>query len=121
MKGEPNWLIECLGVDDTVRLIEISGGLPLSVPSGMRNSPLALREHFNNCYGAVLAYKLVRYFGGSEIKVPLAAKWRTAFYADQGMSPREIARKLNCSYDTVLRRLRHNPNAARAVSFSSKV
>ncbi len=117
----PDWLIECLGVADTVRLIEISGGLTIWVPSGVGNSSSALRAHFDLEYGPDLARKLVRYFGGGSIKVPLAPKWRTAFYAGQGMAHQAIARKLNCSYGTVLRRLRPDPKAARVVSFLSGV
>ncbi len=105
MANEPEWLIECLGVDDTVRLIEISGGLPLYVPGNIRNSPVRLLAEFDERYGLALSRKLVAYFGGGVIKVPLAQKWRVEVYHARGMSPEAIARELRCNYVTVLRRL----------------
>jgi hypothetical protein len=102
-------LIECLGVDDAVRLIEITGGLKIWVPSGLGNSPSALMAQFEADYGPALTRKLIRYYGGGELEVPLAQKWRTEVYHQRGMSIEAIARKLQCSYITVRRRLGRSP------------
>jgi hypothetical protein len=102
---ELNWLIECLGLEDTVKVIEISGGLQVWVPSGVGASWDSKREEFDAGFGEALAQQLVRYYGGGMIKIPLAAKWRTKFYYSQGMKHAQIARKLQCSVETVQRRL----------------
>lgn len=104
-----NWLVECLGADATLTLIETAGGMQIYVPMVVgatnRCSPAAVLETFNSKFGVELAKKLIRYFGGSEIKVPTAQRWRTMLYAKQGMSTNDIAYKLGCSYRTVQQRL----------------
>jgi hypothetical protein len=122
---ELNWLIECLGLDDTVKVIELAGGLNLWIPSGVGASQDAKRDKFDAEFGKPLAQQLIRYYGGSTIKIPLAAKWMTKFYHHKGLTPAEIARTLRCSIETVYRRINgynklHSPFTATRGDISPK-
>lgn len=80
-------LLELLGTDATIALIEAHGGTRLSVP---RNAGAAcdVRERI----GDESFLRLVQYFGGAVLTIPLARGWRAAIYRQRGMTYREIAR-----------------------------
>ena len=87
-------LVEHLGLDDTVRLIEARGGRQIWVPKGVDNSSEPLRAAFVAEFGEAMTKALIRGFGGGPVWVPLCPDWRTALYAHRGMTPADIAGKL---------------------------
>jgi hypothetical protein len=99
-------LIEHLGLDDTLRLIEARGGTQIWAPKGVDNSSEPLRAAFIQEFGETMTRALIRGFGGGPLWVPLCPEWRTALYAHRGLTPEAIARKLCCHIDTVRRRLK---------------
>lgn len=101
-----HWLIEALGPDDTLRLIEARGGTLLWVPKGVDNSSEKLKADLEAEFDTKMVKALIRAFGGGRIAIPLCEKWRTALYASRGLKQAEIARKLGCTVDTVSRRLK---------------
>lgn len=112
-----SFLIEVLGLDDALRLIEAHGGTTLWIPKGVDNSSARLRENFEQRFGKKMTRELIRSFGGGAIKVPLCPDWRTALYEHQGLSQTEIALKLGCHSDTVWRRLKRRRENADQMSF----
>lgn len=105
------WLIEALGVDDTLTLIEKCGGTPVWIPSGVNNSSVKARVDLEAQFGKPMARALIRAFGGVKLTVPIARGWRICLYHAHGMSNTEIALKLVCHYDSVLRRLSRIPGS----------
>ena len=105
--------IEVLGLDDTLRLLERYGGTKLWIPSGVNNSSVRLREKLEEEFGKPMTRTLIRTFGGDVIKPPLANDWRMAYYASQGLSAADIARKLGRHQDTVWRKLKRARDAER--------
>ncbi|MGH8327259.1 MAG: helix-turn-helix domain-containing protein [Steroidobacteraceae bacterium] len=94
--SELSELAELLGENETLRLIELYGGTRLTVPRVIGDGhPLAAEM------GAEAAARLERFFGGSEVKVPMARSWRSAIYRARGLTYREIARKLGCTESAV--------------------
>lgn len=81
-------LLELLGTDATLALIEAHGGTRLSVPrsAGVTSE---LREQL----GVSGFGRLVEYFGGSVLTIPLARAWRAPIYRARGMTHKEIARR----------------------------
>ena len=89
-------LIELLGDQLALQLIELHGGTRLNVPRAIGE------EHpLRAALGARGVELLVRYFGGAEIKVPMARPWRAAIYRTRGLTYREIARRLGCTETAV--------------------
>lgn len=89
-------LLELLGEDSTLKLVQAYGGTRLSVPKTMPQTH-ALRDLLGDDGFALL----FQYFGGSEIPVPIARRWRFDIYKKRGITRREIARHLGCSEKTV--------------------
>ncbi len=110
-------LIEVLGLDDTLRLIEARGGTKLWVALGVNNSSEKLRADLEAEFGEAMAKALIRGFGGGYISVPLCKDWRTALYASRGLTHAEIARKVGLHADTVWRRLKRDAQSNRQVAF----
>jgi hypothetical protein len=110
-------LIEVLGLDDTLRLIEARGGTKMWVPLGVNNSSAKLRADLEAEFGEAMARALIRGFGGDRISVPLCKEWRTALYASRGMTHAEIARKVGLHADTVWRRLKRGSQSNRQAAF----
>ena len=98
--------IEVLGLDDTLRLLERCGGTKLWIPSGVNNSSTRLREKLEEELGKPMTMALIRTFGGSIIKPPMATDWRIVYYAAKGVSAAEIARRLGRHQETVWLRLK---------------
>ncbi len=89
-------LVELLGTETAVALIEAHGGTRISVPmSASAESPLRA-ELGDSGY-----LRLVQYFGGHLLQVPVARKWRIEVYDARGMTRREMARRLGCTEATV--------------------
>jgi hypothetical protein len=95
------WLIEVIGVDHTLRLIEARGGSRMWVPKGIDNSSAKLRSDLEDEFGKPMVRALIRGFGGGPIKVPLAVPWRIQLYHAAGIPTDRIAISLVCSTVTV--------------------
>jgi hypothetical protein len=100
------WLIEAIGLDDTLRLIEARGGTRFWVPKGIDNSSKKLKDDLEAEFDAAMVKSLIRAFGGGPVMIPLCGDWRTALYASRGFTQAVIARKLGCHADTIGRRLK---------------
>ena len=98
-------LVEVLGLDNALRLIEAKGGTRYWVPMALRNSSQELQDEVEAEFGKEMAKALIRGFGGGYIVVPLCHEWRTALYAHRGMPVAKIALKLGCHTETVYRRI----------------
>jgi hypothetical protein len=99
------WLIEAIGVDAALLVIEAHGGTQLHIPSGVGSSPPAVRQRFEQRFGKETTKALIRNFGGGVIHVPICAQWRTELYSARNVPHVEIARRLGCTVSTVWRRL----------------
>ncbi len=86
-------LIDLIGLDATVQLIEHFGGTQLYIPHGSRVGELRLAQ----LLGAQAEIALAKEFGGTTLKVPLCKAWRARLYRARGMTHREIARRLGCT------------------------
>lgn len=87
-EGLSGELLELLGHDGFMALVEAYGGLRVYIASNTENSKLA--EHLPDDVLRALANR----FRGDVIRVPLAKHYRARHYRLSGMSDREIARKL---------------------------
>jgi hypothetical protein len=88
---EAQRLIDLIGVDATLRLMEIHGGSRVFVPLRARAGQRLARE-----LSAEAEAALVEEFGGNNLEVPLCKAWRARIYRARGMTHREIAIKLGC-------------------------
>ena len=95
------WLIEVIGLDNTLRLIEARGGSRFWVPKGVDNSSAEARANLEEEFGKPMVRALIRAFGGGPIKVPLAVPWRIQLYHAAGIPVDRIAINLVCSAVTV--------------------
>jgi hypothetical protein len=95
-------LLELLGQESTLKIVEAHGGTRVKVPKDSA-TPHHLRELLGDAGYAVLW----QYFGGSELVVPMARKWRFEIYNAREMKPKEIARKTGSTEDAVYRHLRN--------------
>lgn len=91
-------LIELLGEEATLKIVEAYGGTRLSVPKVMPKEH-RLRELLGDGSFALL----YQYFGGSTIMIPIAREWRIDLYLKQKprLTRAEIARRAGCSENTV--------------------
>ncbi len=99
------WLADAVGAAAALLIIEGHGGTQLHIPSGVGNSPQAVRERFEQRFGKAATKALIERFGGGVIHVPICAQWRTELYAARDVPHVEIARRLSCTVSTVWRRL----------------
>lgn len=98
-------LVEVLGQDDTLRLIEAKGGTKLWVPSGVNIGPDRLRDELEAEFGAPMVKALIQVYGKGYINVPLCRDWRIALYHQRGLAQPAIALKVGCHVETVRRHL----------------
>lgn len=101
--AELAWLVEEIGVEKSLALIELRAGTRLYVARYF-DPKMDLAAQL----GAEAARALVRRWGGGEIKVPSCKRWRAAVYDAYGLSYPAIALKLGCDAYTVYRYL--NPS-----------
>ena len=93
-------IVECIGDDNAVRLLELRGGTRIHVPhpANVRTSWLA--EHFDA--GALT--RLASSFGGNTINLPICREWRARLYLHEGgRSHSEIALKCGATVNWVQR------------------
>jgi hypothetical protein len=85
-------LLELLGEDATLTFVQAYAGtrrkIPKTMPKEHELIDLLGPEHFA---------RLWEYFGGSEMAVPMARRWRFEVYTRRGMMPKEIAVKCGCT------------------------
>jgi hypothetical protein len=89
---ESNALLELLGEDLTLKLMEAYGGRRVGVPKEMPEQH-ELRELLGDSGFALI----FQYFGGSEIAVPMARRWRFEVYERRGLRPVQIAKLASCT------------------------
>ena len=97
-------LIEMLGLDGALKLIEDHGGTRVWVPKTFDSA-----GPFAEALGAAAAKALVARYGGGCYKPPLLKAWRIRLYRARGMNYREIARALRTTEKTVWRHLSDAP------------
>ncbi len=91
-------LLELLGEETTLVLVEAYGGTRRAVPKSLPEKH-ELRDLLGN-----EAFELLhRYFGGSELKLPLAKRWRLEIYRQRGLKTKEIARRTGYTERAVAR------------------
>lgn len=99
---------ELLGPEETFSLVERVGGISPYIPNG--NS--VYENHLNRfkiAFGQPLADRLIRYYGGGKITVPLCDRWLAAVYLARGEAVRNIALRLRRSEWGVRRMLDRRP------------
>ncbi len=87
-------LIELLGEESTLKLVQEHAGTRVGLPKKMPEDH-PLRALLGDAGFALLC----QYFGGYEISVPVARAWRFEMYTAQGLTPKRIARLCGCSED----------------------
>jgi AraC-like DNA-binding protein len=94
-------MIELLGEDATLKLVEAYGGTRRGVPKKMP------KEHeLLDLLGPSSFALLHQYFAGSEIAIPLARQWRVHVFERKGLTPKELALRAGMSERHVHRILR---------------
>lgn len=103
--AEVAYLVEALGLDATLQLMEKRGGTRLYVPRHF-DPKMKLAEEF----GASAARDLVARWGDGVgyLKVPLCKWWRARIYDSRKLSYAAIALQLGCSETSVWRYLQPN-------------
>ena len=94
-------LIETLGQDGALKLIEAFGGTRVVVPAGRPEVHKLLDVLGPRHFGLFWSK-----YRGEVFSVPIARAWRISIYAGQNMSRSEIARRAGCSENTVYAHLR---------------
>lgn len=100
-------LVDAIGAEGVLRLIEKVGGTRIYVPT-MERSNVSLSRQI----GVDLATQLSANRGGEQLDVPLARAWRIRVYAAQGMKLPEIARRMGMTKNGVARSLRGTTSPA---------
>jgi len=100
--AEVAYLVEALGLDATLDLMEKRGGTRLYVPRHFKPGMPLARE-----FGDKAARTLVAKWGDglTTLKVPLCKWWRARIYDSRGLSYPQIALRLGCSETSVWRYL----------------
>ena len=114
-------LIEVLGLDNTLRLIEKRGGTKLYVPTGVGSSWIKLRAELEAEFDGPMVKALIAGFGGEiKVTVPLARDWRIQIYAARDMTHADIALRAGAHVETVrrvLKRLKTGQTGQSAFAF----
>lgn len=103
MSQSLNRLIELIGEDATLALIEERGGREIYVPRDPKES-----SELSRIIGLDAAIVLGQEFAGEAILVPLAREWRIVVYSRQGHKVPEIARLVGCTIGNVKNRRRQH-------------
>lgn len=104
--AELAWLVDLIGAEATLKLIEARGGTRLYVPRAATPDCVLARD-----VGLAAAQKMTAEFAGNFITVPVARHWRVRHYRAAGLSCAAVARRLGCHEDTVWRLLRSAASA----------
>lgn len=91
-------LIELIGEDATVKLIEAYGGTRPTVPT-----IFPAQHPMKDLLGDFDFKRLHQYFGGCVLQLPLAKRWRLEIYRQRGMKTKEIARRTGYTERAVAR------------------
>lgn len=101
-QGELKDFVDLLGPEITLALLEGFGGTLIRVPK----DPPANTHPLMEALGDAGVARLIAYFGGDRLAVPLARQWRFRVYLSRGMTRRVIARKLGVTENTIYKWLR---------------
>ncbi len=101
---EFNSLLELLGEELTLKLVERYAGTRVIVPVKMVKS-----HELIDVLGESGLSLMIQYYGGVVMAIPLARGWRIQHYLKQNLMIREIARKVNCSEAAVYKHKRGQP------------
>jgi len=96
-------LVEWIGLDAALLLIEEYGGTRFWVPNGLAGNHRTVHERLEALIGKDATATLIRYYGGDKVALPLAKQWRMQVYAARGMSNVEIARRVKLAEYSVRR------------------
>jgi hypothetical protein len=88
-------LVETIGEEATLRLLEARGGTRLWIPVEAEAGVLA------SIVGLDAAVKMYGKYGRGEIKVPLGRPWRVLCYIAMGLNRQQAALKAGCTENTV--------------------
>ena len=92
-------LVDAMGADATLRLIEAFGGARIAVPTRARDE-----SALTAVIGQQALSGLVKLFGGMRLSVPLAKAWRAQVLRERdGLSHAAIAQRLVMSQTSVER------------------
>lgn len=91
-------LIELIGEDATIKLIEAYGGTRPTVPK-----TFPAQHPMKELLGDFDFKNLHQYFGGCTLRLPLAKRWRLEIYRQRGMKTKEIARRTGYTERAVAR------------------
>ena len=89
--AEAQRLIDLIGVEHALRLMEQHGGSRVFVP--VRANP---KQRLARELSPAAEAALVEEFGGNNLEVPLCKAWRARIYRAGGMTHRKIALALGC-------------------------
>ncbi len=90
-------LIEYLGEEDFLTLVENFAGTRLFIAKLCRQEPSQIECRVNRRTAEILS----RYYGGSYVNVPMARTFRAVLYRKQGLSNSRIAVKLGITENGV--------------------
>ncbi len=102
-------LIERIGYDFALKLIEARAGAHFYITSGGTGAAERARQQMDAEFGAPMAEAIIGAFGGDYLEVPLCREWRAEIYHLDGVNTNEIARRLGVTRATVSRYLNKNP------------
>lgn len=103
MSAELQGMLELLGKDATLKLVEAYGGVRCLVPKRF-----PAEHELLELLGAAAFALLHQYYGGSIIAVPLAKRWRIRVYKERGLTTKEIARRTGYTERAVARIVNNN-------------
>lgn len=106
-RGDMKDFVDLLGVDTTLALVEGFGGTLIRVP---KDPPLSNHPLLEALGDGGMA-RLIAYFGGDRLAVPLARQWRFRLYSARGMTRRQMARKLGVTENTIYKWFREGQSA----------
>jgi hypothetical protein len=109
--SELSFLLETLGEDLTLKMVEAFGGTRCHVPEEKIETH-RLREVLGDAGFALLR----KHAAGDQIKVPLAKRWRLEVYAKRGLQTAEIARRVGYDERSVARIRNGNGNMSAQLS-----
>ncbi|MDR6102773.1 CRP-like cAMP-binding protein [Agrobacterium larrymoorei] len=95
-----NELLSALGDDGFFSLVEAHAGVRLYIPGDPDRSELP------STIGVDAAYRLAKAYPGGYIRVPLAREFRARRYVAEGLSNRDIAKRLGLTESGIERLLK---------------